>query len=1540
MEKPERKDLIKISDYIWEIPKSVREDMRVPARIFAEEKMLDDILEDKSLWQLVNVASLPGIYKYALAMPDVHEGYGMCLTKDAKILTEHGYFVEIKDLDQFLSEIQILNFDKDKKILDKTKIIKFFKLKPYRKILRITTKAGFIIETTEDHPIFTSQGMKEARSLMIGDKVAVYGFEGVPYERPSSKVVVDEKKIEKTFYKIKVPKEKSSLEIIIKKLKERDLLPLTYDNPKFPYLIKIGAFIFGDGSMNFIGKRKDGILNFSGKKEDLLEIKKDLEKIGYTSSKIFKRKYVYKNGKISYIGNFYVNASSLLVLLAALGVPLGKKVNQKYNVPKWLFKAPLWQKRLFLAVLFGCELRRPHRRKERKFGFNAPVFTMNKRLDLIENGKKFLKDIAKLCQEFGVKTTNIQYRRLFIAKNGNKTTALELVFSSSLNSLLNLWSKIGYEYNQERKTLASLYTIYLKHKKRNLEKRKEILNLIPSFFDQNLSYAKIAERLKSSGFTKRLILDFCYRIKNGYSYKKPKIPQNFITLKEFIKQNSLGKSGLCFDEIEKIEEIEYNDLVYDLTTLSKAHNFIANNFLVSNCVGGVAAFDYDEGIISPGICGYDINCLHPETKVNLDFGTYLEIKDLKPGFKVHFFDKENKKINSAKILFVLKRKEKEIYKIETKLGNEILITEDHPIYTLDGMKEVKNLILGEKILIYPFKGVKYKKPKRKLILDEEKFIEFCTKNGFDNTGNKLKQILNYLKKRNLLPLYTDSFCLPYLLKFFGYALGDGAINNNFSYLSIWGKKEDLEEIKKDLEILGIHSLISHRKRKHRLINSYGKEYKFERLEYELRVSKSFALLLCALGYPFGRKTEKEFLLPTWLKDLRLWQKRLFLAGFLGAELSTPKTFKEHKFNFYSLTLNINKNLKLLENGLKFMNEIRKLLKEFGVETTEIKIIKELGIKGKTIGLRFQIKSNIENLIRFFERVGFEYSKEKQELNNLALAYLKYKFKIIQQREEIRKKAKVLYKLGSPLKELEKIFVGPFINTRFLERSIWEDTFNVRTAFNFYNFEEFIKNFNYKNGFLIDEIEKIEKLNYGGYVYDLTIDHEDHNFIANNFVVSNCGVRLAVTDLDYEEVKDKIPKLTEEIFKQVPSGVGRGGFWKLNNDEMKKVLENGAQYIVELGYGEKEDLSATESFGKLEGADAEKVSKTAKDRGRDQLGTMGAGNHFVEVQRIEEIFDDADYADFTQTMQTSAKSASYSAKSAIAKKLGLEKGKIAILIHCGSRGLGHQVATDYIRQALNYIDKQKIELPDRELAYFPYHHPEGQNYLSAMKAAANFAFANRQLILHQVRKAFKKVFGKEIKLKQVYDVAHNIVKIEYYADYADFTQTKQNELYADQADFTQNMQNEFLYGDITFKIRKAIYEVRKKLGLGHKENVYKNSLIIEFKKLGLDFEVDKKIEVKYENETVGVYKPDFIVENKIIMEIKSIPQLTKEQEKQLWYYLKSTGYKLGKLIVHRKGATRAFWKGHPELAPKYQEIGQPTLIPGSMGTSSYILIGHC
>ncbi len=162
---------------------------------------------------------------------------------------------------------------------------------------------------------------------------------------------------------------------------------------------------------------------------------------------------------------------------------------------------------------------------------------------------------------------------------------------------------------------------------------------------------------------------------------------------------------------------------------------------------------------------------------------------------------------------------------------------------------------------------------------------------------------------------------------------------------------------------------------------------------------------------------------------------------------------------------------------------------------------------------------------------------------------------------------------------------------------------------------------------------------------------------------NCGVRLLTSPFFYKEIEDKISKLTEQIFNEVPSGVGRGGFWKLNKEEMKNVLEEGSNFMLKLGYAEKEDLEATESSGTMNGGDADCVSNKAKDRGRDQLGTIGAGNHFIEIQRVAEVFDEG-----------------------VAEKLGLEKDRVAVLIHCGSRGLGHQVATDYIREALRDLDK--------------------------------------------------------------------------------------------------------------------------------------------------------------------------------------------------------------------------------------------------------------
>lgn len=289
---------------------------------------------------------------------------------------------------------------------------------------------------------------------------------------------------------------------------------------------------------------------------------------------------------------------------------------------------------------------------------------------------------------------------------------------------------------------------------------------------------------------------------------------------------------------------------------------------------------------------------------------------------------------------------------------------------------------------------------------------------------------------------------------------------------------------------------------------------------------------------------------------------------------------------------------------------------------------------------------------------------------------------------------------------------------------------------------------------------------------------------------NCGVRLLRTKARYGEIKDRIPRFMDELFREVPSGVGQGGRLKLSTKELDGVLEKGARWAIEKGFGLERDVVYCESNGRLENADPSFVSEHAKNRGRDQLGTIGAGNHFVEIQRVDEIFDQDD-----------------------AKALGLfVVGQMTILIHCGSRGLGHQVATDYIKLMMQAMPKYKISIVDRELACAPFNSPEGKKYFNAMAAAANFAWANRHLIMHEVRQAWKTVFGEQYTSPElVYDAAHNIGKFEEYD---------------------------------------------------------------------------------------GV-----------------------------------------KVIVHRKGATRAFPPGHSEIPEDYSKsCGQPVFIPGSMGTASYVLVG--
>ncbi len=289
---------------------------------------------------------------------------------------------------------------------------------------------------------------------------------------------------------------------------------------------------------------------------------------------------------------------------------------------------------------------------------------------------------------------------------------------------------------------------------------------------------------------------------------------------------------------------------------------------------------------------------------------------------------------------------------------------------------------------------------------------------------------------------------------------------------------------------------------------------------------------------------------------------------------------------------------------------------------------------------------------------------------------------------------------------------------------------------------------------------------------------------------NCGVRLVKSDLLYPEAKPHMEKLSKELYKQVPSGMGKGGFLKLKIKETDQVLRRGAEWAIENGYGIPEDLEFIESGGRMEDAEATTVSQKAKQRGHDQLGTIGSGNHFVEVDRVNAIYD----------------------KKA-AEAMGLSEGQVVILIHTGSRGMGHQNATDYIRTMMAEMVNYDYKLPDRELACLPLNSPVGQDYFTSMAASANYAWCNRQVITWEIRRAWEKVFG-SAEVDMVYDVAHNIAKLETH-------------------------------------------------------------------------------------------------------EVDGIRQ---------------------KLIVHRKGATRAFGPEYEELPKVYKPIGQPVLIPGSMGTLSYVLTG--
>lgn len=678
-----------------------------------------------------------------------------------------------------------------------------------------------------------------------------------------------------------------------------------------------------------------------------------------------------------------------------------------------------------------------------------------------------------------------------------------------------------------------------------------------------------------------------------------------------------------------------------------------------------------------------------------------------------------------------------LFKIRTKWGREIVATEDHPFLTPEGMKEVRFLEVGDRVAIYPYKGVEYERPSHEVLVKGSEFR---------------KGVKKELERKGLVPLHLDHEKIGILARLVGYLLGDGHVQEYLNkkksgegvrkFRTIaYGEINGLKELRKDVEELGFKpSSVRTRKRE-------------TEVESSVTISSSaLSILLAKLGVPVGNKEEKKFRVPNWIKRSPKWIKVNFLAGLFGAELSKPSTLTNHPHTFSQPHLTLRK-LKGLENGLKFLEDVKEMLEELGIE---VNLIYKAEVKEKMTILRLMISSKEENLIKLWTTVGYAYQKEREWLACLAAEYL---------RRKVKYKSEVKNRSRRP---------------------------------RFPTFMEFVKKVESetgKSGTIYDEVLKKELHKHDGLVYDFTVLHKDHNFIANDFVVSNCGVRLLKTNLREQQVRPKLKELLDRIFKNIPSGVGKGGIVTVSKAELDELLEHGVEWAVQHGYGWKEDVEFVEENGKMKKADCNLVSSRAKERGRPQLGSLGGGNHFIEVQRVDRIY-----------------------KPEVAQLFGIgQVGQIVVMIHTGSRGLGHQVCDDFLRRMEGKFRELVKELPDRELVYAPIHDELATQYFAAMCAAANYAWVNRQMITHWARQSFYEVFGftpEQLDMHLIYDVAHNIAKIE---------------------------------------------------------------------------------------------------QHRVDGEIKEV-------------------------FVHRKGATRSFPAGNKEVPECYRSVGQPVIIPGSMGTASYLLVG--
>jgi tRNA-splicing ligase RtcB len=775
-------------------------------------------------------------------------------------------------------------------------------------------------------------------------------------------------------------------------------------------------------------------------------------------------------------------------------------------------------------------------------------------------------------------------------------------------------------------------------------------------------------------------------------------------------------------------------------------------------IGGVAAFDPEEGVISPGGVGYDINCLAGTSRVLHAHGYTRSIADMEDSWRearlcCQDFDAHAPAETSVR-RFLKRKPEETVYRVRTAGGDEVMATADHPFWTPDGMQEIGRLSAGDTVARRPFEGVPYEEPDDETLVDEEdvrRVLEAQGKQG----GNALAQVRTYLDDRDLLPLQADGAAVPYLLKVAGFLFGDGTVcfsgEGGKDTAWFYGDPADLETIRRDVKAAGFTpSRIYERTRQHAIQTAYA-DYDFTRSETSFKVaSTSFAVLMAALGVPVGNKATQDYRVPGWIRRAPRWQQRLFLSALFGAELSAPSTVTGHGRNFCMPTLSMNKRDGFVDSGVTFLNDVASMATPFGIQAGRVARTEVAPDDAASDAhrLRLSFSSQPDSLIALWSRIGYTYNRKRAGRAAAAVEYLKQKQDALRERERAATTASALYAGGVAPSEIYARLQTTPVNRRFLERSFYEERpTGVRIGASFPTFDAFCEQ-------ALDGIEEsgmvwttitsiepvdLEEVTGDPYVYDFTVAHDDHNFTANGFVVSNCGVRLMVSDLTKEDVEPHAERLVDALFHRVPTGVGSSGALHVAQSELKTVLRRGAQWAVNQGYGTSDDLNYIEEHGQVDGADPSDVSQRALERGTDQIGTLGSGNHFLEVGYVSDVFDDAR-----------------------ARAMGLDPGQVTVIIHSGSRGFGYQVCDDALQDMDRAMNKYDIDLPDRQLACTPIRSPEGEKYIGGMRCAINYAFANRQVMAHNTRLAFEDALDlapRAINLRTVYEVAHNIAKFE-------------------------------------------------------------------------------------------------------------------------------------------------------------------------------------